>query len=46
VDFGLTHSCYDPGIDGRPCGRCDSCQLRARGFAEAGMDDPLLSPER
>ena len=46
VDFGLTHSCYDPGIDGGPCGRCDSCQLRARGFAEAGVSDPLLSRER
>ncbi|HET9369948.1 MAG TPA: 7-cyano-7-deazaguanine synthase QueC [Vicinamibacterales bacterium] len=46
VDFGLTHSCYDPDSDGRPCGRCDSCQLRARGFAEAGVADPLLSPER
>jgi 7-cyano-7-deazaguanine synthase len=46
VDFALTHSCYDPGPDGRPCQRCDSCQLRARGFAEAGMPDPLLSPVR
>ena len=42
LDYGLTHSCYDPGPDGRPCGRCDSCQLRARGFAEAGVADPLL----
>jgi 7-cyano-7-deazaguanine synthase len=40
VDFGLTHSCYDPLPDGRPCGRCDSCRIRAKGFAEAGMDDP------
>lgn len=40
VDFALTHSCYDPAPDGRPCGRCDSCQLRARGFAEAGIADP------
>ena len=40
LDYGLTHSCYDPGPDGRPCGRCDSCQLRARGFAEAGVRDP------
>lgn len=39
VDFGLTSSCYDPGPDGAPCGRCDSCQLRARGFAEAGLRD-------
>ena len=42
VDFGLTSSCYDPGIDGRPCGNCDSCLLRAKGFAEAGVGDPLL----
>lgn len=46
VDFALTHSCYDPAPDGRPCQRCDSCQLRARGFAEAGVPDPLLSPAR
>ena len=44
IDYGATHSCYDPGSDGRPCGRCDSCQLRARGFEEAGVADPLLSP--
>lgn len=44
LDYGLTHSCYDPLQDGRPCQRCDSCQLRARGFAEAGFPDPLLSP--
>ena len=42
LDYGLTHSCYDPAPDGRPCGRCDSCQLRAAGFAEAGMVDPLV----
>ena len=42
VDYGLTHSCYDPGLDGRPCGRCDSCLLRARGFVECGVADPLL----
>ncbi|HYN09349.1 MAG TPA: 7-cyano-7-deazaguanine synthase QueC [Vicinamibacterales bacterium] len=46
VDFALTHSCYDPLPDGRPCQRCDSCQLRARGFAEAGVPDPLLSLAR
>ncbi|MSV31296.1 MAG: 7-cyano-7-deazaguanine synthase QueC [Bryobacterales bacterium] len=39
VDYGLTHSCYDPGADGRPCGACDSCLLRAKGFAEAGVGD-------
>jgi 7-cyano-7-deazaguanine synthase len=42
LDYGLTHSCYDPAPDGRPCGRCDSCVLRARGFAEAGVPDPLV----
>jgi 7-cyano-7-deazaguanine synthase len=42
VDYGLTHSCYDPGPDGAPCRRCDSCLLRAKGFAEAGVADPLL----
>jgi len=42
LDYGLTHSCYDPPTDGRPCGRCDSCVLRARGFAQAGVADPLL----
>jgi 7-cyano-7-deazaguanine synthase len=42
LDYGITHSCYDPRPDGRPCGRCDSCVLRARGFAEAGIEDPLL----
>jgi 7-cyano-7-deazaguanine synthase len=42
LDYGLTHSCYDPDRSGAPCGRCDSCRLRARGFAEAGVDDPVL----
>jgi 7-cyano-7-deazaguanine synthase len=46
VDYALTHSCYDPAPDGRPCGRCDSCVLRARGFAEAAVPDPLLSAFR
>ena len=41
VDFGLTWSCYDPTPDGLACGRCDSCQLRLRGFDEAGERDPL-----
>jgi 7-cyano-7-deazaguanine synthase len=40
VDYGLTHSCYDPDPAGRPCGGCDSCLLRAKGFAEAGRVDP------
>lgn len=43
VDYGLTHSCYDPSPDGRPCGRCDSCRLRALGFREAGAVDPLIA---
>jgi 7-cyano-7-deazaguanine synthase len=42
ADYALTHSCYDPGPDGTPCGRCDSCVLRARGFAQAGVADPLF----
>ena len=42
VDYGLTRSCYDPAPDGTPCGRCDSCLLRAKGFAEAGLADPAL----
>ena len=40
VDYSMTHSCYDPDTEGRPCGRCDSCQLRLKGFAEAGLTDP------
>jgi len=40
LDYALTHSCYDPLPDGRPCGHCDSCILRAKGFAEAGISDP------
>lgn len=43
LDYGLTHSCYDPRPDGAPCGRCDSCQLRAAGFAQAGVLDPLAT---
>lgn len=41
VDYGITSSCYDPDSEGKPCGKCDSCQLRAKGFAEAGQADPL-----
>jgi 7-cyano-7-deazaguanine synthase len=41
VDYGLTHSCYDPAPDGSACGLCDSCQLRLKGFAEAGASDPI-----
>jgi len=41
VDFSLTHSCYDPDEYGRSCGRCDSCRLRLKGFAEAGLKDPI-----
>ena len=44
VDYGLTSSCYDPAPDGRPCGQCDSCQLRQKGFREAGLSDPLPYP--
>lgn len=40
VDYGITHSCYDPGPDGGACGRCDACHLRRKGFAEAGVPDP------
>ena len=43
LDYGLTHSCYDPLPPGEPCGRCDSCVLRARGFEEAGIKDPLVA---
>ena len=41
VDYALTHSCYDPTPDGLPCGECDSCLLRKKGFDEAGIRDPL-----
>lgn len=43
VDYSLTHSCYDPTPEGFPCGECDSCLLREKGFAEAGAKDPLIS---
>lgn len=42
LDYGLTHSCYVSPADGKPCGRCDSCALRAKGFLEAGLPDPLV----
>ncbi len=42
VDLGITHSCYDPDVSGQVCGECDSCILRAKGFAEAGIADPAL----
>jgi 7-cyano-7-deazaguanine synthase len=42
VDYSLTHSCYDPDTHGNACGRCDSCQLRHRGFLDAGIEDPTL----
>jgi 7-cyano-7-deazaguanine synthase len=46
LDYGLTHSCYDPGPDGRACTRCDSCVIRAAGFAAAGIPDPAArAPE-
>jgi 7-cyano-7-deazaguanine synthase len=41
VDYALTTSCYDPDADGRACGRCDACLIRRRGFAEAGVSDPV-----
>ncbi len=43
VDYSMTHSCYNPGKDGLPCGKCDSCLLRKKGFEEAGVKDPLLT---
>ncbi|HUT71211.1 MAG TPA: 7-cyano-7-deazaguanine synthase QueC [Desulfatiglandales bacterium] len=41
VDYSVTHSCYNPTKDGKPCGKCDSCLLRKKGFKEAGLPDPL-----
>ena len=46
LDYSLTLSCYSPGPGGQPCRHCDSCQLRARGFADAGLIDPVLGSER
>ena len=43
VDYALTHSCYDPNEQAAPCGKCDSCKLRQKGFTEAGLKDPALS---
>ncbi|SEM18268.1 preQ(0) biosynthesis protein QueC [Syntrophus gentianae] len=43
VDYGMTHTCYDPLPDGRACGQCDSCHLRLKGFREAGFEDPAFS---
>ena len=42
VDYGLTHSCYNPDAEGYPCEKCDSCTLRIRAFEELGMRDPAL----
>ena len=44
VDYGLTHSCYDPDPQGQPCGHCDSCRIRAAAFHEIGIADPAISP--
>ena len=41
VDYGATTSCYDPSAGGEACGRCDACQLRLKGFTEAGLEDPI-----
>ncbi|PLY09614.1 MAG: 7-cyano-7-deazaguanine synthase QueC [Desulfuromonas sp.] len=46
VDYGLTHSCYDPSPEGLACGTCDSCQLRLKGFSEAGLSDPVPYQEK
>jgi 7-cyano-7-deazaguanine synthase len=46
VPYALTHSCYDPDSEGRACGRCDSCRLRAAGFRDAGVPDPTLYSPR
>jgi 7-cyano-7-deazaguanine synthase len=46
IDYSLTHSCYDPGVQGVSCGQCDSCLLRLKGFAEAGVRDPLRYADR
>jgi len=43
VDYSMTHSCYNPGKDGLPCGKCDSCLLRKKGFEEAGITPELFT---
>ncbi len=45
LDYSLTHSCYDPAPNGKPCGHCDSCRFRRQGFAELGEKDPLSYPD-
>ncbi|SVA50068.1 uncharacterized protein METZ01_LOCUS102922, partial [marine metagenome] len=45
VDYGMTSSCYDSNENGNPCGRCDACALRLKGFKEAGISDPLIYPD-
>ena len=45
VDYGMTSSCYDPNKNGNPCGHCDACTLRLKGFKEAGISDPLIYPD-
>jgi len=45
LDYGLTHSCYDPAPNGEPCGHCDSCRFRRQGFTELGKEDPLSYPD-
>ena len=45
VDYGMTSSCYDSNKNGNPCGRCDACTLRLKGFKEAGISDPLIYPD-
>jgi len=45
LDYALTHSCYDPSSDGKPCGHCDACRFRRQGFAGLGLSDPLPYPD-